>query len=329
MADFDDDLRSVARMLVADAPPPPPLSAVEAVGSGPVWRRPAAVLAVAAASAAVIAGAVWVTRDSPRQAEVRTAAGGRTPEVQDACTGPLPFAVEVPGAGDAVEGPAPGAAEPAAGQVVRHWLRPEGPVEVRWPAAPQRVYGEGAATGPVAGESIRPDATVIDVAPSTGSTADAVIRRADAAQVAEGCEVLQLSVTTSAGTWVSGLRRPTNGSQAVYEPVDLQPRIVDRRDVGVAPRQAVPCRGSDANGTPPNRAGGAQPELRGAEPADALLAFLAANPGSPQSGYVEMRAPDGSITYGADPSGGGWTTLVHVRSGSGGWHVAATHMSGC
>ncbi|MDQ3757184.1 MAG: hypothetical protein M3394_04985 [Actinomycetota bacterium] len=337
MTDLDNELRTVARMLVADAPPPPPLSAIESVTMAPAWRRPSVVLAAAAAGAVAVAAVVLLPADSPRPSAV-AAAGDKAKESTAACAGPLPFALEVPDAtGGPVEGPAPGAAEPAAGQLVRHWPRAEGAVEVRWPATPQPLYGDGAVTPPSVGQAMRPGSTAIDVAPPSAiadlppssTTADVVVTPGDAAPPAAGCEVVQLSVTTAAGTWVSGLRKPTNGSQSVYEPVDLQPRIVEKRDVSSAPRDAVTCRGADRNGTPPNRVGGARPEWRGAEPADALLAFLAANPTSPPSGYVEMRASDGSVTYGADPSGTGWTTLVNVRSGPEGWYVAATSMSGC
>jgi hypothetical protein len=69
--------------------------------------------------------------------------------------------------------------------------------------------------------------------------------------------------------------------------------------------------------------------MRGARPADVLLKYLAATPAAPPSGYVEMTEPDGSITYGASPSGDGWTTLLRVIRDADGWHVAAWTASGC
>ena len=55
--------------------------------------------------------------------------------------GELPVAVDVPDAtGGPVDGPA-GAPSPQPEQVVMHWVRPSGQIEVRWPPDPRPLYG--------------------------------------------------------------------------------------------------------------------------------------------------------------------------------------------
>jgi hypothetical protein len=67
-----------------------------------------------------------------------------------------------------------------------------------------------------------------------------------------------------------------------------------------------------------------------AAPADALRAFVTALPYIAQWGHVEMRLPDGSITYGTKgPAAQMWVTVVHVTHGADGWAVDSWDASGC
>jgi hypothetical protein len=69
--------------------------------------------------------------------------------------------------------------------------------------------------------------------------------------------------------------------------------------------------------------------MRGPEPADVLLRFVAAMPGTIPSGYVELAEPDGSITYAVDASGIGWTTILSVVRDADGWYLEGWTSSGC
>ena len=109
----------------------------------------------------------------------------------------------------------------------------------------------------------------------------------------------------------------------------LLPTIVERRTVDAAPRAAIPCQGSDQNGTPPNRSGGSDPSIRGERPADVLLEYLDRNATAMPAGYVEMVDPAGTITYGVDASNDGWTTLLFVERDEHGWYLGGWTASGC
>lgn len=188
-------------------------------------------------------------------------------------------------------------------------------VEVVWPAPPQPVYGEGPATPLAVGEVLSPDRSVLDIVATPGP--DAAVERTPGVNPAPPCDIVQVTVTTAAGRWTAGY-----GPDGI---VDLTPRIVERRQVDAAPATAITCEDRSR----PNRVGAAVPEWRGPRPADALLAFLAANPTMPRSGYVEMATPDGHVVYGNDPGARGWTVLVTVGMQGGAWHVSGWQSSGC
>ena len=348
MNDLETELRAVARALVADAPPPPPFATLAGTTSASMPRRPDRRVAVVAAVLVLVlvgaaGAAILLGRDDPARvvASVRDEAGQPT-AAPHRCDGDPALRVTVPDARrGATDGPAPGNPPLAAGQRAIHWSTAEGFVELRWPGRTQSIYDDGASviSTLVASESVSAGRSEIDVHPAPNATDPAttfdpdVIVERDAASPSPTapCDLLELTVATNDGRWHAGLRPlPFDGElRQPAERVDLQPRIIERRAVDVAPRAAISCQGSDQHGTPPNRAGGADRSISGDTPADVLLGYLAANPGAPPSGYIEMAEPDGSITYAVDPSGIGWTTLVFAARGGDVWYLEGWMASGC
>lgn len=342
MNDLDTELRSVARALVDGAPPPPPFPN-EPLRSGrqPVQRL--IVAAVAVALTGVVGTAIVVGRDNPTDI---VASDGDEPAGSSAvtpyrCDAEPALRFTVPRAtGGPTDGQAPRTPPLANGQRAIHWSTADGGVEVRWPGRTQPTYNDGTAVVSTltAGESVSPGRAEIDVAPPNVSDPavrfepDVIVESPDAeAAPPSPCDLLELTVVTKDGRWHSGLRAIASTGEfgQPAERVDLQPRIIERRPVDVAPHAAIRCQGSDQNGTPPNRTGGADRSISGPHPADVLLGYLAATPGAPPSGYIEMAEPDGSITYGVDPSGIGWTTLVFIGRDGDSWYLEGWTSSGC
>lgn len=260
------------------------------------------------------------------------------------CGSALPATITVPGAIDGpVEGPAPGQPAAGEGELVVHWLRTDGAVEARWPAPVQPLYGERleiadptvASGGMSAMEGS--GRYELDLGGARNLDArfvgDVVVE--DAVHQPAPCDAILLTTTGDLPPARLTLQISPPGSEYQIELVDRNPIIVEQRPVDTAPTEAAACRGADANGTPPNRYGEADPTVRAAEPAEVLRQFLAGQPGSIPSGFVELQEPDGTVTYAVDPSAihggdGGWTTIVHVdRDVNGTWFLAGWTTSGC
>jgi hypothetical protein len=303
---------------------------------------PRLVVAATAAVVFVVAGGLAVRHAHRHSDPVISAEGDQTREpsassgdaAPTACGTELPVTVTVPGAVEGpVPGPVPGGAPAQPGQVIVHWQRADDAIEARWPADPQPVYD-------LSGASQRPNQEMSSAMTEDPPKADIDIDADgfDSDLVVEGrtqqppaCNVLELVVITREGRTPLGLRLSSDPEtpDAPYGWVDLQPIIIERREVDDAPDEAIPCQAADTSGTPDNRSGGSDPDVRGDTPAATLHAFLANESGAMQSGYVEMIEPDGSIAYGVDPNSEGWTTLVTVVSDPAGWHLDHWTMSGC
>ncbi|HEX9968555.1 MAG TPA: hypothetical protein VGB03_00325, partial [Acidimicrobiales bacterium] len=322
-------------------PPPPPFPASGGISQlRAPRRRPVGAVAVAAALGVVVLAAVALWPEDRGTSSV-VASGGDGAVQAYTCGTDLPLEIEVRGSTSALlPGPAPGRPPAEDGQLVRHWLRPDGSVEFRWPATPAPLYGDGAPSAPTAvvggvafpGRSeidVRRPGSAVPTSPDAFEPDVVIARSARGIPVAAPCDVLELAVATAEGEWRSGLRPNPAGISSPYETVDLHPRILERRTVDAAPTTAVRCQGSDRSGTPPNRSGGPDRAMRGPEPADVLLRFVAAMPGTIPSGYVELAEPDGSITYAVDASGIGWTTILSVVRDADGWYLEGWTSSGC
>lgn len=344
MNDLDPALRSLARALTDSAPPPPPFPSDTAKGKSH-GRRSILHFAAAAAAAAAIVGvtgtAMFVSRDNPE--DIVTSVGDHPTTQSYLCDANPAIRVLVPGATNGpTVGPAPGTAPVGDEQRAIHWTGTEGTVELRWPARQPPLYNDGTAVTSTlaASELISAERTEIDAHPvqdrddpGTMFDPDVIIERPQPGtpRPVAPCDLLELTVITDDGHWRSGLRAVGSDGdlEAAYELVNLQPRIIERRPVGVAPDTAIRCQGSDRFGTPPNRTGGPDRSLSGPQPADVLMRYLATTPTAQQSGYVEMTEPDGSLTYGVDPSGDGWTTLVFVARDGDNWYLDGWTASGC
>ena len=344
---LEDDIRAALQYRARRAPTREPRATPTTVAGG---RRTGAPVVVGLAVASIAFVGTVVAANVDRDPRVIASApplgegrgrGDKTGPYT--CAAQPPLDIGVPGASDgALIGTAPGARVAEPGQRVVHWTTTVGSVEVRWPATPPPLYGDTSRLSTLhASEMATPTQTAIDVDPPRQdlnrppTQADVVIRTAASTRIADPpCDLLELTVVTGDGRWVTGLKAtpPSTappGSQLPYEVVDLQPRIIERRAVSSAPRTAVRCQGSDQFGTPPNRSGGPDLSLRSLQPSDVLVGYLSTRPGAPARGYVEMTEPDGSITYGVDPSGIGWTTLVFVARDHEGWYLKGWTASGC
>jgi hypothetical protein len=142
------------------------------------------------------------------------------------------------------------------------------------------------------------------------------------------CDLIQLTVWSPDGVLRAGLR-PSSGSTGGVDLVSVSPRIRERRP-GAGPLTAMSCQVPPGSGMtpPPNRTSGPDATIRGAQPADVLLAWLAANPGAMSSGWVEFAQPDGTVTYAVD-AGLGWASIVFVVPAGGGWQLGGSNSSGC
>ncbi|HEX7165757.1 MAG TPA: hypothetical protein VF230_02135 [Acidimicrobiales bacterium] len=321
-----------------------PMDAPERVERRRGSRRSVAIAAVgiAAGSAIVVATATTLAPDGDTADRAAvTATSPSTTAVPFDCGTALPIALRVPSATRGpIDGPAPGAPPASEGQLVTHWLRADGPVELRWPASPPLPFGPKTSSASVvdAMTASSPDHMEIDVmrtpAPgemATWTGADVVVDRVPApvATPPLQCDVMQLTIVTTDGQWLAGLRVTPPEQGMPVETVDLQPTVVERRAVDTAPDVAVRCEGDGRSARPPNRSRGPEPSVRGDEPVDVLTQYIARTPGTARSGYIEMTEPDGSITYASD-SGRGWSVLVFVgRDAAGGWSLQGSNTSGC
>ena len=340
MNDLDNSLKTLARSVVAAAPPAPDFPDLHIAARPNPRRQRHVVVAGVAASVLGLIGAVAVfggTNSEPRT-QIHASAGQDESSGSFACPAQPPLRVTPVGAEQSARpGPAPGGRPPAAGQRVVHWVRGDGSIELRWPAEAQEIYATHAdrVSTLQTGGVMYPRRLEVDVDPTdveqapTSATPDVIIEPSGSDPMAAPCDFMEVTAVTGAGRWVAGFRAEASGGDHFYEQVDLQPKIGERRAVSVAPKSAIRCQGSDQHGTPANRSGGADPSMRGAQPSEVLLRYLALTPGAVQSGYVEMTEPNGSITYGVDPSGDGWTTLLHLASDGDGWYLDGWTSSGC
>ncbi len=294
------------------------------------WRRPGGLgLAAAAAVVAAVAlsddgGNERVSVGPREQPSTVTTAAPAPAAPTSACGDDPPAAVQVPAAASGpLSGPAPGARPPEEGQLVAHWLVPDGSVELRWPATPAPVYdlqtprGSGAWT-----MASHPDRTEIDVGTDDVFSPDVVIATVGAVESAE-CAIVE--ITATAGDLV--VRTGFDLDDATT--VDLTAVVTAQVAGGPAPTEAARCQGADANGTPPNRFGEGDGGVH-AEPVDALRAFLSGRSTFAQSGYTEFAEDDGTYTYAQPLDGGeGWVVVVSVVPSGDGWTVDAWTSSGC
>jgi len=339
MPDLDQQLRAVARDLVAGAPAPPPLPApVAPVPGHPRYRR----ALVAAAVVALVASVAVAVQGRAPETEVSTEPGTTTPPSTVAapppaplCGSALPFRVTVEGAADeAVPGPPPGEEPAEPGQLVVHWTGDVGAVEVRWPGRPQPLYAEGPVEEPFigSGRSVSAGRTEFNfVRPGTGPdfTGDVTLDEVGAFGPAP-CDLIQLTVRSPIGVSRTGLR-PAPESIGGLDLVNLSPRIRERRQ-GAGPLTAITCHVPPGSGMtpPPNRTSGPDATIRGDQPADVLLAWLATNPRVMPSGWVEFAQPDGTVTYAVeDPLAPGWVSILFVVPAGGGWQFGGSTGSGC
>jgi hypothetical protein len=302
--------------------------------------------ALVAAAAVVLAGAgVWVASgdDGSNVATAPTTAddagrsdGASTPSsVTDPppppppdCGTQIPASLQVPGALDGPVVVAAATAEPPAEshQLILRWTRAEGSVEVRWPAGRQLDYDLGEprpATEPSRGvDGTRMELWLEYESDESGNNppADLLVDTTGQAPPAEACTIMDVRVTGPDGTVNTGVDLRDLGDW-----VELGPLVIDREEVDEVPTDAADCdeladRREDVTMEP------------GSAPVAALRTFLATPEadGLGDSGFTELRAEDGTVTYGMPADGGDeFVVLISVVPVDGGWAVDHWTSSGC
>lgn len=381
--DFDDVVRTALGNIVAVTPGPAPwpITAAPPTTSfavDPRWFAAAAAGVVAVAGVGAVAMFSGRDADAPGSAaapasvpeassadvsipasapELSVPAGVPTTVVAETepvtCGTDFPIVATVPGAPDAVEGPAPGTREPLAGQVVRHWVGNDATVEMRWPADPKVLYDLGGEAGDFGvgprfvGLTTSPDDGSLDATldlasvwdgepvPSTDPASASIpllhLEPAPSGEISDpSCDVVQLQFVGPEWRQTMGFRWGEL-NPAANNFVDLQPLVVASGTSGdsIEPASVTPCdtdrgvRGGTELGTPVADS-----------PAAALLAFLT-DPGNEsfvQSGFREWVRNDGALyeyTYSPDYDDQMIATLVTVEPTGDGWAVTGLYHSGC
>jgi hypothetical protein len=329
----DRKMRLVASALVSGAPEPPTLPTHPSRKRGKRIAGRSAIAGVSVFALLLVAAVSW---PSATTVWTRVSPQGAAPmDDPDHCVGSPPVLVSPGGAsGENVDGPAPGEPAPEPGQRVWHWPRPEGAVEVRWPARPQATYDPDSSrvSTLTAAQMIRPGRAEVDVdpegelGPEHSYDIDIVAEGGPApADRTANCGTVQVAVITPVGRWVSGLGAPMAGGPPEF--VDLQPLVAEHLEMQEPPQEVVGCEGAWDPAIPATRRTGPRADLSGDRPADALRAYIRSTPGAQRSGYIEMAGSDGSVTF-ATRSPRGWTALVRV-SRERVWFVQETFTSGC
>ena len=290
---------------------------------GRAWGAAAAALVVIV----VMAGALVV---SNRNSETPDKSPSIQPPATEPATEPalacglrLPAEPAIPaGHTGPVDGPSSQSTTPAMpDQLVLHWDSPSGSLEYRWPADP-----DSPPTGPVAvptsGDVTYLAASVLPAEEGSVGASQRVYFSFSGLPAA--CQALQLTAFESDTARLADLV-----AQVMRTPfVSDEPLVAQSVDVPTPPAvghctspagEAVPDRGSVApvDGTFPT-------------PQAALAAFVASQATVIPRGYIEMRLPDGSYTYGVKGPGlETFVTLVNVVPDGALWKVASWEGSGC
>lgn len=327
---------------------------------GPKARiRPRRRAAAVAAAAVIVLGAGLVTArlvdgdsggrstvagtpgGSPDGTSAESSAGSADPTITGGeCGVELPFDMPVPeGYEGPIVGPGPDALTvPEPSQLVLHSTSTTGSVEVRWPAD---AHGAELATEAT---EVRDDlesssADVIESEPEPGPTGRFTVGdTVTSGNLGAGaCESLQLAVADDDPTVASEVAEQILAALlgpggALGEPAEAA--VVDSLSAESVPAAAL-CDAPAGTEVPPNRSAAISPVAFYPTPQEALVAFLPTQETWPQSGYVELTLPDGTVAYGqpgfgeADLDDGNYVIVAHVIQTTDGWAVDSWESSGC
>ncbi len=211
------------------------------------------------------------------------------------------------------------------GQLVVGWTSATGSIIARWPPDPQfrELLGQPAAA--------------TDGQPSVSGSGTFEIKQMESSvyirttifslrNVPAECRTIQVDVAdTNPARVDDGIARLNNRGLFVSN----VPLVVGFEEQSAAPT-VVGCNAPPGAAAPPKRGG----PVTGAvypTPADALTAFLEAEPSLIRNQYLEVRLPDGSIAYAKEQweRPGMFVTVVHVVPTGDGWSVDRWEASGC
>lgn len=272
---------------------------------------------VAATVVGVVAGTVQLGQWAPTRsstAAVRTSQSlcdeTETPEVYPpgGWTGPLP-------------GRAEGSTAPVLrGQVVLHWVGPEGALEFRWPADPAQT---------------QPSDPSYDSVFTEDDDAGQTRRRGSLTALVEGrrppCDQLSLAwfggVPRGYGDGLGWLQNDVERAlRAALVPGRDLALVSGQRDVIALPQDVVECPGLSPHGGDGGTVAQASPE-------EALQELVDSGqvPGANTVGWTMLRTGQGDLAFGVpyDSPRGGWVQLVFVDRISSGWMVSRWRTSGC
>lgn len=312
-------------------------------------RRRAPRLVAAAAAVATVATLVGVisTHDGSRRLEATApahepAAGATagpdttTPDHSAlTCGDSVTALLTVPSGGDPISASAPGAPPAAPGQLVQHWQRDDGWVEIRWPALPPATYDldhrpdsapwvvtSGAGHAEIrSGTDDRSGGE-----PDPGDHALLIVDQGGAAPPTDACRVLDVSFSDGDAAGRLGLDLSQLQSGGLDLVVPSTALVTSIEQVEVPPADVIPCEGGEVD----RRGGEVMAAGADVTPVAALERFLGGSgaPSLAPGGYAELHEADGSITY-ARRTDGGYVTLVSVIELTDGWVVDRWRASGC
>jgi hypothetical protein len=248
------------------------------------------------------------------------------------------------------EGPLPDFPPTTGGQLIHHWVGEDMSIELRWPADPKPLEGGGTDPGGTleiskSGRAVDDDSetpappyefAVFDSRQQTNPPDEPVVSEPElritsvpTEAPSPECTIMQFRAVTPDGDQVTNAFPVTDP----WQWIDLNPLLSNRITVDEAPTEAVLCEGGGSPDVPDNEYGVIDEPVPYPSPTAALGAFLSTPEarGTAKSGYVEMIAADGTITYGKPLEGGpGYVTLVEVDPlGDGTWAVVSWTASGC
>jgi hypothetical protein len=253
------------------------------------------------------------------------------------CGDVLPMEVTVPDAtSGALEGPAGGAgAIPATGpgQLILHWDRPDGSVEVRWPADPRPLYdprrseaGSPLVIGGMSSDAVGQTLKVYGVSPT--ASVPLVVLHLAGTPATPPCDRVQLRMAANGLVETVGLSNDLGAEQIGF---DLGPLIgpVSERSTGGPEGASIECTKVIGPTVPVSTA----PIM--ASPAEALREFLAGPEGAsldatmPQGPYHEYHVTvDDTYHYEQYTNWNEHAAITVARTGSG-WSVADWTSGSC
>lgn len=289
-------------------------------------RRP--VLAAAAVVTLLVglaAAVAYAARDTDRILVADTATTTPTPVPTTeglACSGDLPGDVRLPvGATGPHAGPAAGGRPAEAGQLVRHWVRLDETIEVRWPAD-----AEPDLIGDVRDRQVGDSGggTILSIAAKPhgeGRFLGMLLAVKDTTAVR--CDRVTIEVVGNTAAAVDELMA---GIEEEFFVGERAPLVVAEAEIDEVPA-ADGCQAPPGTVIP--NVGGPLDRPRGSTPVGTFQAFLDQHPTLAQGGYTAGALPDGSIAYYWESSPGFVPTVVHVAPVGDEWAVIAWDAAGC